>query len=263
MAMATYESLIEEYNQYLEERKAIGAIAGAAAVAIAGGHYMNKDAKAEPVAAAQNGSDPIWTTGDWFDPNTPDGAIDTPADHPDEVRPNASSNEKASKKSAINYTRTDLDVLSQTIWGEARGEGVQGMRAVAHVIMNRANHPSRWKDTIRGVSKEKAQFSCWNPDDDNRKKMAKMLEFYNYLARKPDGWQNWLKRFKQSPDYPEFIKYLEARRVAAAVLQGQSSDPTGGALFYHTGAVSPTWARGQRVIARIGSHQFYRTDRKA
>ena len=31
----------------------------------------------------------------------------------------------------------DIDVLARTLWGEARGEGVRGMHAVANVIMRR------------------------------------------------------------------------------------------------------------------------------
>jgi hypothetical protein len=89
-----------------------------------------------------------------------------------------------------------------------------------------------------------------------------MLEFYNYLKHKPDGWEEWYSEFKRSPDYPGFKKYLEAREIARDVLENQDDDPTNGAVFYHTGAVSPDWARGQRVVARIGAHQFYRTDRK-
>lgn len=30
-----------------------------------------------------------------------------------------------------------VDVVARTIWGEARGEGANGMQAVANVIMNR------------------------------------------------------------------------------------------------------------------------------
>ena len=32
---------------------------------------------------------------------------------------------------------SDILALSQTIWGEARGEGDDGMTAVAHVVLNR------------------------------------------------------------------------------------------------------------------------------
>lgn len=254
--MASYDELLREYQEYIEEKKALAAIAGSAALAIGGAHFMNKDAKAaETPAASSNASseDPLWGEGDWAYQG--DQEAETPSDHDEDPA------EEPQRQ--VQFTKADLDVLSMTLWGEARSEGAKGMRAVAHVIVNRAAHPSRWADTVRGAAREDRQFSCWNEGDPNRAKMPKMLEFYNYLKAKPKGWQQWYEAFKKSPDYAEFQKYLEARRIALDVLQGNSDDPTGGALFYHTDSVSPNWAQGQQVIARVGAHQFYRTDRKA
>jgi hypothetical protein len=41
------------------------------------------------------------------------------------------------------------------------------------------------------------------------------------------------------------------------VLSGQSADPTDGALFYHTRAVRPRWARVGQGRQTIGQHIFY------
>jgi len=41
------------------------------------------------------------------------------------------------------------------------------------------------------------------------------------------------------------------------VLAGQSIDPTGGALFYHTQAVRPRWSRVGQGRQVIGAHVFY------
>jgi spore germination cell wall hydrolase CwlJ-like protein len=51
------------------------------------------------------------------------------------------------------------DALARTLWGEARGEGWEGIEAVASVIWNRTNgNPSRLDDVV----KQKKQFSIWN-----------------------------------------------------------------------------------------------------
>ena len=54
-------------------------------------------------------------------------------------------------------------------------------------------------------------------------------------------------------------QWLAAKRIAAEVLAGRSSDPTGGALFYHTTAVAPAWSRGVTPVTQIGDHLFFRT----
>lgn len=51
------------------------------------------------------------------------------------------------------------DILARTIWGEARGEGWEGIEAVASAIWNRTNgNPSSLDDVV----KQKKQFSVWN-----------------------------------------------------------------------------------------------------
>ena len=43
---------------------------------------------------------------------------------------------------------TDTEVFAKTLWGEARGEGIIGMLAVACVIKNRINRPGWWGNDI-------------------------------------------------------------------------------------------------------------------
>jgi spore germination cell wall hydrolase CwlJ-like protein len=51
--------------------------------------------------------------------------------------------------------------------------------------------------------------------------------------------------------------WLSARRIAAEILSGHSSDPTLGSLFYHTVDVQPNWSRGIDPVTQIGSHLFF------
>jgi spore germination cell wall hydrolase CwlJ-like protein len=136
----------------------------------------------------------------------------------------------------------DAHWMALTMWGEARGQGEEGMRAVGHVIDNRrrlGRHGSFATETVT----EAWQFSCWNANDPNRAAMLGVLD----LPRGSRDYRLW----------------LEARRLANEILAGRSTDPTGGALFYHTTAVAPRWSQGVTPVARIGTHLFFRAARRA
>ena len=60
-------------------------------------------------------------------------------------------------------TPADEDAVARTLWAEARGEGFEGMKAVAHVIINRWKRRHRKESTLCGVATEPWQFSAWNP----------------------------------------------------------------------------------------------------
>ena len=85
------------------------------------------------------------------------------------------------------------------------------------------------------------QFSAWNRNDPNYSAM--------------------LNIDKLRPDSEDHRMWLAAKRVAAEILSGASADPTGGALFYHTAAVSPRWSAGLVPDRVIGGHLFFRTAR--
>lgn len=51
-------------------------------------------------------------------------------------------------------------VLAQTMWGEARNDGIEGMRAVGHVIMNRIDSSqANFGSDVESVAKKRKQFS--------------------------------------------------------------------------------------------------------
>jgi len=69
-----------------------------------------------------------------------------------------------------------VDTLARTLWGEARGEPVRGIEAVAAVVVNRVRLAQRrggmwWGSDIVAVCRKPWQFSCWNADDPNRAKL--------------------------------------------------------------------------------------------
>lgn len=126
----------------------------------------------------------------------------------------------------------DIDVLARTLWGEARGEGAQGMRAVACVVMNRVKAPGWWGRDVQGVCRKPFQFSCWNSNDPNREKLLAVTEDDGHFAL--------------------------ARLIAEQAIRGEVADFTGGATHYFAkGATIPFWARGMKPCAVIGRHLFF------
>ena len=129
-------------------------------------------------------------------------------------------------------TAEDLWTLAQTMWGEARGEGPDGLGAVALVIRNRSQD-RRWsRFSIAGVCRQPWQFSVWNMGDPNR---AKLLAL--------------------SVDDAIFCACL---RMALDVLTGVQADYTHGATHYYAEHLAPPyWAQGQALSAHIGQHLFF------
>lgn len=142
----------------------------------------------------------------------------------------------------MQYDDHDALTLARTLYGEARGEPIDGKIAVAWVIRNRASR-SRFAGALLGhdgavdkVCRAPWQFSCWNEGDPNRPLL---------LALREDQCRG---------EYG----------VATNVLDGLVADPTCGADHYHTierpawaQAWPPDWAATMAETARFGGHVFY------
>lgn len=130
----------------------------------------------------------------------------------------------------------EADLLARCIWGEARGERVEGKLAIAYVVLNRAKAGSWYGRSISDVILKPYQFSCFNADDPN---LAQIL--------------------KLSPHSPEFSFCKAIAEMATE--KDLTNDPTGGATHYHTVNVKPSWATKLVFLCRIGNHLFYREPR--
>ena len=135
------------------------------------------------------------------------------------------------------YHEMQVDTLARTIWGEARGEGSIGMQAVAAVIMNRlavAQEKGKiwWGNSIIDICQKPYQFSCWNKDDLNYRKLLNV-------------------------DRRDRV-FAVAMNIARKMLAGALADPTDRATHYHVHGIYPFWIHGQKPTAVIGSHIFYR-----
>lgn len=140
--------------------------------------------------------------------------------------------EVGNKNALPTITPEDLIIAGKTIWGEARGEGAEGQRAVGHVIINRWLAKDWYGASISAVCLKPWQFSCWNENDPNFKKI------------------NNLKLGMSQPLRFCIRAFMEAL--------DEKPDPTVGATHYHTiGIDPPKWAFGKKPCARVGNHLFY------
>lgn len=126
--------------------------------------------------------------------------------------------------------------LARTLYGEARGEGAEGMAAVAHVIINRRwDSKGRWPKSIEKVCHQPWQFSCWNNGDPNRDKIKALTE----------------------EDLATNYDWRLAYSVAMACLAGVGEDVTEGANHYfNPNVVYPEWAKGVTPTVKVLNHVF-------
>jgi hypothetical protein len=136
---------------------------------------------------------------------------------------------------AIDPVDWQIGIVAQTLWGEARGEGEQGMVAVGCVILTRLRRGWRQASNAAEVCRAYRQFSCWNEGDPNLAKMAR-------VSRAPDE------------------AYHLAEQIARQVVNRSLDDITFGATHY-----CATWLRkppmwvdaGQQPCVVIGRQAFY------
>ena len=138
----------------------------------------------------------------------------------------------------MSVNEKDRDVLSRTLWGEARGENLAGMVAVAWTIRNRVNDgkaKSWWGEGYAGVCRAPWQFSCWNNNDPN-------YPFLTGAKPIPAG------------------ELATAKQAAAVVIDGTQPDPTGGATHYYATTMPkpPSWAKDATRTLVLGRHVFFK-----
>lgn len=124
-----------------------------------------------------------------------------------------------------------LRCLALAVYFEAGSEPLAGKEAVAHVVLNRAQHAG-FPGGICGVVQQGGE--------------QRPCQFGWYCDGRSD--QPASARMWQS-----------AQEVAREVLAGRVDDPTGGALYFvQARAGKPAWTKRLTQIARIGGHVFYR-----
>jgi len=132
----------------------------------------------------------------------------------------------------------DLQLLSLLVYGEARGESLDGKAGVAWVAINRKNRGGWFGNSLKQVILKPYQFSCFLPGDPNFNILLNILE-------------NFDDRIESDP------VFRECYYIAKGVMDGWIRDVTYGALYYHSKTISPGWANAYSRKAEIGNHVFY------
>lgn len=119
-----------------------------------------------------------------------------------------------------------VEVVAAVLVAEAGGErdAARSMKAVREVIQMRAYEQKRTEVAIATAPK---QFSCLN-----RITPARLVAIS-----------------RQHPRWTEAVRLASAPVKQATVWH---------ATHYHSVTVRPSWAAGQRPVAIVGSHAFYR-----
>lgn len=127
---------------------------------------------------------------------------------------------------------SEVDMTEQVFWAalcvyfEARGESLEGQKAVAHVLINRAQERGK---TVKEIVFQPYQFS-------------------------------WANNGKRPPieDYEAFARCCSA--VMAAHYDRLRGQTLNGANHYHADwmDIYPSWSRAMDKVAHIGRHIFYK-----
>ncbi len=124
--------------------------------------------------------------------------------------------------------------LAEVMYYEARGEGVDGEKAVAEVVLQRTHNPN-YSSTVCGVIREGVEPGRRNCQ-------------FTFAC---DGSINRPR---------EEASWRQVHLLAEKIMTGQIrlSGETGHAIAYHKVGISPAWAGGMEKTAQIGNHVFYR-----
>ena len=141
---------------------------------------------------------------------------------------------EAIHREAVEKRRLDLRCLAQNVYFEARGEPLDGQRAVAEVTLNRQRSPN-FPHTVCEVVFD----TRWDP-----------------LRRRLVAHFSWTEI--EALSQPAGPAWEQAKVVATAAYDDTYQPIVPGALFYHATSVHPDWAKTKRVVATIGNHIFYR-----
>ena len=126
--------------------------------------------------------------------------------------------------------RRALLCLTQAVYYEAGFEPLEGRRAVAQVVLNRARHPAFPKSVCGVVYQRNSTPVCQ----------------FSFVC---DG---------SLDRRPEPGAWRAAERIAAAALAGAVEQSVGSATHYHADYVAPRWAPMLAKIHKVGAHIFYR-----
>jgi Cell Wall Hydrolase len=143
----------------------------------------------------------------------------------------------------VKISLDEVQALGLTLYGEARGELIEGKIFVGSVIRNRVLTPMRWPDTYRRVCFQNAQFSCWSPLGGSQN-YERTMDAARFLADKEPLIKNSVLN--------------ECMFVARGIVEQVLLDRSGGCNHYVTEALyeqgTVSWLKGKIPHIFVGSH---------
>lgn len=133
-------------------------------------------------------------------------------------------------QSGVDLPPEDVTCLARTVYHEARGESLNGQRAVAHVVINRVTS-NRFPNDICSVVEQPLHDSGCQ---------------FSYFC---DG-------VSDTPNDDD--AYAQSVKIAIEVMSGISADMTGGATFFVARGSETPWHNKLKATGVIGEHSFYR-----
>jgi len=167
---------------------------------------------------------------DLLRPLSPEEASKENADRPFVNRPDSAASRFVLQTDADDHERA-LNCLTQAVYYEAAGEGTDGGRAVAQVVLNRMRHPG-YPATVCGVVYQGAD--------------------------RTTGCQFTFTCDGSLLRVPVAALWTRSRKIAEDALAGKVFAPIGHATHYHADYVLPYWADSLDKTVQIGRHIFYR-----
>ena len=163
-------------------------------------------------------------------PLSPQQASRENADRPFVARPDTAASRFVLRTDAADRERA-LTCLAQAVYYEAAGEGADGQRAVAQVVLNRLRHPG-FPSTICGVVYQ-------GGDRTTGCQFSFVCDGSMQRVPIPSLW-------------------ARSRQIAAQALAGKVFAGVGHATHYHADYVLPYWADSLDKSVQLGHHIFYR-----
>jgi N-acetylmuramoyl-L-alanine amidase len=120
----------------------------------------------------------------------------------------------------------DILIAARTIFGESRGEPLEGQKAVAHVILNRAKR----EGSVAAACLRPKQFSAWNLGDATRERMVT-------VTTNDPKFRTAIRAFLEAVDEADFPPDI---------------------FHYCTLTTYPSWAKDRVPDLIIGNHKFFR-----
>lgn len=153
------------------------------------------------------------------------------------------------KRNCIFLALLPEQLLTIAAYGEARGEGEEGMKGVINVMNNRTKIGGWFKDIdnlkeyslYHQVILRAFQFSCFNMNDPNRKSLEEIA-------------------FNFSESLGIYNPLPIAYNLSVQCVEGHLEDNTVGATFYHNKHMDPypSWAKKFVKTVEIKNHVFYK-----